>query len=167
VVAAMYAVHHGPEGIREIARRTHGAAARLARTLRGAGTEVVHGAFFDTLLLRVPGRADAVVAAARDRGVHLRRVDADHVGVATSETTRDGHLAAVVAACGADPRLLDDADGGGGGDRRGRRQRHQGLFEDHRSLLRRPPAIRRPISTPTPRPARVAVIGRSRTRSET
>ena len=48
----------------------------------------MHDAFFDTLLVRVPGRADAVVAAAREAGVHLRLVDADHVGISVSETTR-------------------------------------------------------------------------------
>ncbi len=60
----------------------------------------MHAAFFDTLTVRVPGRSGAVVAAARDAGVHLRQVDDDLVGVAVSETTRDEHLAAVVAAFG-------------------------------------------------------------------
>ncbi len=55
VVASMYAVHHGPEGLRTIARRTHRCAAVLAAALREAGVEVVHGAFFDTVLAAVPG----------------------------------------------------------------------------------------------------------------
>ncbi|HRA49554.1 aminomethyl-transferring glycine dehydrogenase [Actinotalea sp.] len=98
VVAAMYAVHHGPDGLRAIAERVHGHAVALAAGLRRAGVEVVHDAFFDTVLARVPGRADAVVAAARADGINLRRVDADHVGVTTDELTTAAHVAVVVAA---------------------------------------------------------------------
>ncbi len=87
VVASMYAVYHGPEGLRQIAGSAHAHAHRLAALLRHGGVEVVHQDFFDTVLARVPGRADEVVAAAREAGVHLRLVDADHVGVSTSETT--------------------------------------------------------------------------------
>ena len=60
VVAACYAVYHGPDGLRRIALRCHRMAAVLAAGLRAAGVEVVHGAFFDTVQARVPGRADAV-----------------------------------------------------------------------------------------------------------
>jgi glycine dehydrogenase len=87
VMAAMYAVYHGPEGLTAIARRVHGWAAALADRLRRGGVEVVHEHFFDTVLARVPGRAAAVVAAARDQGVNLRLVDPDHVGVACDELT--------------------------------------------------------------------------------
>jgi glycine dehydrogenase len=110
VAAAMYAVYHGPEGLRSIAQRTHRYAVALAEALRETGVEVVHDEFFDTLLTRVPGRAESVVAAARDRGVHLRVVDVDHVGVSTSETTRREHLEAVVAAFGAGEVDLEAAD---------------------------------------------------------
>jgi glycine dehydrogenase len=78
----------------------HRFAAVLAAGLRAGGVEVVHDRFFDTVLARVPGRADEVVAAAAGRGVNLRRVDADHVGIACDEVTRRGHLAAVWAAFG-------------------------------------------------------------------
>ncbi len=110
VAASMYAVYHGPEGLRSIARRTHRYAAVLAAALRDAGVEVVHEQFFDTVLVRVPGGADDVVASARESGVHLRLVDADHVGVSTSETTGREHLAAVLAACGAGDVDLDAVD---------------------------------------------------------
>jgi len=111
VVAAMYAVHHGPEGLRGIARATHDKAARLAAALTDAGVEVVHGEFFDTLTVRVPGAADTVVRAAREAGVHLRHIDADHVGISTSETTRERHLGAVLTAFGLD-ESAGDAPGG-------------------------------------------------------
>jgi len=101
VAASMYAVYHGAEGLRMIARRAHRYAAVLAEALREAGAEVVHEQVFDTVLVKVPGRAAAVVADARERGVHLRLVDDDHVGVSTSETTRRPHLEAVLAAFGA------------------------------------------------------------------
>src|SRR4051812_42751615 len=101
VVASMYAVYHGPEGLRTIARRTHRYAAVLAAALREAGADVVNERFFDTVTVRVPGRATEVVAAARDRDVHLRLADADTVGISTSETTGRAHLEAVLAAFGA------------------------------------------------------------------
>jgi glycine dehydrogenase len=100
VVAAMYAVYHGPEGIRRIAGETHRKASRLRAGLADAGVELVSDTFFDTLTARVPGRAAEIVRAARESGVHLREVDADHVGIATSETTRDEHLVAVLEAFG-------------------------------------------------------------------
>ncbi|MBH5333750.1 aminomethyl-transferring glycine dehydrogenase [Streptomyces pactum] len=100
VMAGMYAVYHGPEGLAEIARRTHRYAAVLAAGLRAGGVEVVHDAFFDTVTARVPGRAAEVVAAARERGVNLRLTDADHVGVSCDETTGRAELAAVWAAFG-------------------------------------------------------------------
>ncbi|QDB79651.1 aminomethyl-transferring glycine dehydrogenase [Georgenia wutianyii] len=102
VVAGMYAVHHGPEGLRAVARHAHGAARALARRLAGGGVDVVHEDFFDTVTVRVPGRAAVVVAEAERRGVNLRLVDADHVGVSCDETTTPDHLAAVLAAFGVD-----------------------------------------------------------------
>ncbi|GAA0433544.1 aminomethyl-transferring glycine dehydrogenase [Streptomyces luteireticuli] len=111
VMAGMYAVYHGPEGLTTIARRAHRYAALLAAGLRSGGVEVVHGAYFDTVTARVPGRADAVLAAALERGVNLRKVDADTVGIACDETTVREHLAAVWAAFGveADVEALDAA----------------------------------------------------------
>ena len=87
VVAAMYAVYHGPEGLRRIAEQVHAAAVRLRDGLAELGVEVLHDAFFDTVVARVPGAADAVLAAAVERGINLRRIDADHVGLTTDETT--------------------------------------------------------------------------------
>ena len=110
VVASMYAVYHGPEGLRTIARRTHRYASVLAAALREGGLDVLHEDLFDTVTVRVPGDAAAVVDAAREAGVHVRLVDADHVGVSTSETTRREHLVAVMAAFGVGTVPLDDVD---------------------------------------------------------
>ncbi|MFJ8766816.1 aminomethyl-transferring glycine dehydrogenase [Streptomyces clavifer] len=101
VMAGMYAVYHGPEGLRTIARRTHRFATILAEGLRAAGVDVVHDAYFDTLTVRVPGRAAGVVAGARERGVNLRLVDADRISFACDETTTRTQIAAVWAAFGA------------------------------------------------------------------
>ncbi|TXS51534.1 aminomethyl-transferring glycine dehydrogenase [Streptomyces sp. t39] len=111
VMAGMYAVYHGPDGLRAIAERTHRYAAVLADGLRAGGVEVVHDSFFDTVTARVPGRAADVVAAAREGGVNLRLVDADHVSAACDETTGRDQLAAVWAAFGvtADAGALDAA----------------------------------------------------------
>ncbi|WP_262015768.1 aminomethyl-transferring glycine dehydrogenase [Micromonospora sp. Mcm103] len=102
VMAGMYAVYHGPDGLRAIARRTHEAAARLAAGLRAGGVRVTDVAFFDTVTATVPGRAAEVVAAAAERNVNLRLVDADRVGISCDETTTPAHLQAVWAAFGVD-----------------------------------------------------------------
>jgi len=100
VVAAMYAVYHGPDGLRGIAQEVHGKATGLAKALADGGVEIVHDAFFDTLLARVPGRAADVVAAAREGGVHLRLVDGDHVGISVGENADATAIGAVLAAFG-------------------------------------------------------------------
>jgi glycine dehydrogenase len=95
VMASMYAVYHGPVGLRLIATRVHRTAVSAAARLRAAGVEVVHDSYFDTLLVRVPGRAAAVVAEAYEGGVLLGEVDADTVRLSFDE---------VIAS---DPALVD------------------------------------------------------------
>src|SRR6266545_2556987 len=111
IVASMYAVYHGPEGLVAIARRVHRLAVVLAAGLRAGGVQVVHERFFDTVLARVPGRAEAVVAAAAQLGVNLRALDGDHVGVSSDEVTTREHLEQVWRAFGA----AGDAGEGSGG----------------------------------------------------
>ncbi len=103
VVASMYAVYHGPEGLRRIAQRTHDHASRIAEALRAGGVEVVNDTWFDTLTVAVPGRAGDVIAAARQVGLHLRAIDADHVGLSTSERTSPSTVSAVLRAFGVAP----------------------------------------------------------------
>ncbi|ACU39171.1 aminomethyl-transferring glycine dehydrogenase [Actinosynnema mirum] len=116
VMASMYAVYHGPEGLRAIATRAHRMATVLAAGLCEGGVDVVHGEFFDTVRASVPGRADEVVAAARELGVNLWRADADTVSIACDETTTRAHLALVwrafgVAVADVDALDSDTADG--------------------------------------------------------
>jgi glycine dehydrogenase len=110
VTASMYAVYHGPDGLRQIATRTHRYAAVLAHALAEAGFSPVNEQFFDTLTVVVPGRAAAVVAAARSLGVHLRLVDPDTVAMSTSECTTRATVSTVLKAFGLEPVDLDDVD---------------------------------------------------------
>jgi glycine dehydrogenase len=87
VMAAMYAVYHGPDGLRGIATRVHRLTAVLADALERLGHRVVHRPFFDTLCVELAGRsADDVMQAARERGLNLRAVGERTVGVALDET---------------------------------------------------------------------------------
>jgi glycine dehydrogenase len=101
VVAGMYAVYHGAEGLRGIARRVHRRAAQLAAGLEAAGFELLHREFFDTIVVETPGGAEEIVRAASERAVHVRLVDRDHVAISCGETTTEDHVAAVLDAFGA------------------------------------------------------------------
>jgi glycine dehydrogenase len=109
VMAGAYAVYHGPDGLTAIAARVHRTAQLLAGWLRAGGLQLAHEHFFDTLTVAVPGRAADVVAAAAQRRVNLRLVDADTVAVACDETTTPAVLRLVAEAFGvpADDALLD------------------------------------------------------------
>ncbi|HEX2857730.1 MAG TPA: aminomethyl-transferring glycine dehydrogenase, partial [Propionibacteriaceae bacterium] len=102
VVASMYAVYHGPEGLTAIARRLHEHARTLAGAFDAAGLRLAGDGFFDTLTVEV---ADAVevVDAAHDRGIHLRLVDATHVGVSVGEDTTPEEITAVMESFGVAP----------------------------------------------------------------
>jgi glycine dehydrogenase len=112
VIASMYAVYHGPDGLAAIAHRVHRHAVALAAGLRAGGVEVPAAAFFDTVAATVPGRAEAVVDAARSDGVNLRLVDADTVAVSCDEVTTREHVRAVWRAFGVDddPARVDELD---------------------------------------------------------
>ncbi|MBB4931512.1 glycine dehydrogenase [Lipingzhangella halophila] len=100
VMAGMYAVYHGPYGLRAIAERVHGHAVRLAEGLRARGFEVLHDEFFDTVRVRVRDGADGPIEAARSRGINLLRADHDVVGITCDEAITDEHLNQVLAAFG-------------------------------------------------------------------
>ena len=92
VMASMFAVYNGPEGIRRMAERTHRLAAIFADAVKGFGYEVSSKSFFDTVTLHVPGRAHALIAKAREKRINLRFVDADHLGVSFDQSTRRQEL---------------------------------------------------------------------------
>ncbi|MFZ0831850.1 MAG: aminomethyl-transferring glycine dehydrogenase [Mycobacterium sp.] len=101
VLAAMYAGYHGADGLTSIARRVHGHARALAAGLSAADVEVVHPAFFDTVLARVPGRAGKIRDAAKAGGINIWLVDDDHVSVSCDEATTNDHVGQVLDAFGA------------------------------------------------------------------
>jgi glycine dehydrogenase len=108
VIAGMYAVWHGPEGLTRIAKRVHRLATALAAGLERAGHRVRHDVFFDTVAVEPAGRtAEDVVAAARDRRINLR-ADGDVVCIALDETVIAADVANVLAAFGADTASIDD-----------------------------------------------------------
>ncbi len=98
VVASMYAVYHGPDGLRAIAERVHNRAEAIATVLRATGVTVTHDRFFDTVQAHVPGKARAVVEAAARGDINLWAPDDDHVQVACDEKTADQHVMAVALA---------------------------------------------------------------------
>ncbi|QDP96688.1 aminomethyl-transferring glycine dehydrogenase [Microlunatus elymi] len=119
VVAGMYATYHGPDGLREIAAGIHRKARSVAADLRAVdGIDVDHESFFDTVQVSAPGRARTIVADARARGVHLRLIDDDHVGVSVGEDAADDDLAAVRLAFGAAEEASGDHWGGLAGSQR-------------------------------------------------
>ncbi len=109
VIAGMYAVYHGPDGLTAIARRVHGKAAVLAASLRAAGLVTEHAAFFDTVAVHgIPGGAAAGIKRARRLGYNLYQAGPDTVQAACDETTTEEHLRDVVAALtDADPADVD------------------------------------------------------------
>ncbi|WP_370943672.1 aminomethyl-transferring glycine dehydrogenase [Amycolatopsis sp. cg5] len=100
VLAGMYAVYHGPDGLKRIATRVHGHAASLAKAL---GDAVVHEGFFDTIVVRAD--AEKVHGKARELGINLGHVDAEHVRVACDELTTEAIAAKVLRAFGVEAEL--------------------------------------------------------------
>ena len=109
VIAGFYGCWHGPEGIVEIAHEVHRLTSSAASALHRAGLETVNDSWFDTLTVRVPGRARAVIAAALDQGINLGPVDDDHVRIAFDETSTDDLLTRLLGAFLVDPGSLRDA----------------------------------------------------------
>ncbi|HEX3554724.1 MAG TPA: aminomethyl-transferring glycine dehydrogenase [Thermoanaerobaculia bacterium] len=111
IMAGMYAVYHGPEGLKAIARRVHALAATLAEGLRRLGFGVPREPFFDTVQVDLGARsADDVLAAARERGINLRRLGDHAVGVALDETATAGDVDELLAIFGSDLKATELAD---------------------------------------------------------
>jgi glycine dehydrogenase len=112
VMASMYAVYHGPQGLKAIAQRVHGAAVWLAGELLRGGIDVLSDDFFDTISVRVPN-ADDLLKRALLFGINLRKIDATTVGVALDERVREDELLNLLTAFGISkpqqPPVLDDA----------------------------------------------------------
>ena len=132
VMASMYAVYHGPEGLKAIAERVHMQATATARTLAAAGFEVVNDSWFDTLTVRAPGQAAEIMERAREAGVNLRRVDGDTLGLSFDETTSPA-LPLVLAAFGVADGFVAGDDGIPARERRTTEFLTHPVFHEHRS----------------------------------
>ena len=101
VMASMYAVYHGPDGLRRIAADVASRTSTFRERLVEAGGDVVHDAFFDTVEVRTADAAALIARAHDDLGILLRLVDDGTVGISVDETTSDADLDAVAALFGA------------------------------------------------------------------
>jgi glycine dehydrogenase len=105
VMASMYAVYHGPDGLKRIAQQVHATTALVARELREAGVEVLSSSYFDTLEVRVAD-AKATVSAALARNINLRTVDDRTVALSVDETWADlDEITGLLAAFEVTPKL--------------------------------------------------------------
>ncbi|HTP73012.1 MAG TPA: aminomethyl-transferring glycine dehydrogenase [Burkholderiaceae bacterium] len=95
VIASMYAVYHGPQGLKRIAQRVASYTAALADGLQQLGFKNLAPHAFDTLCIEVGGRADAILQRARDAGANLRRLGPGHIGIALDETTTRADVGAL------------------------------------------------------------------------
>jgi len=108
VMASMYAVYHGPEGLTRIARRVHRLAAILAGALRNAGAHVGNN-YFDTLHVSNV-EAAAIHAKANAAGINLRHIDDKNLGISLDETTTRDDVVKLAALFGASITDIDALD---------------------------------------------------------
>ena len=111
VIAGLYAVYHGAEGLTRIAERVHRFAVLLANGFEQLGFEVETKQFFDTFQVRFGADAQGIVERARASGINLRCIDGERLAFSLDETTTREHLQCVWAAAGASsPLPIDDMD---------------------------------------------------------
>jgi glycine dehydrogenase len=101
VIASMYAVYHGPRGLRSIAQGIHDRTNQLANSLRAAGVKVVHENFFDTLRIELTD-SETLVARATKAGMNLRPLSDNAVGISFDEITTENDVAAICELFGAE-----------------------------------------------------------------
>ncbi|GJD58202.1 aminomethyl-transferring glycine dehydrogenase [Methylobacterium dankookense] len=109
VIASMYAVYHGPAGLKAIAQRVHRDAVRLAGGLRNLGFRIEPERFFDTITVEVGPFQGVILRSAVENGVNLRKVGEDRIGITVDERTRPDILQAVWRAFGGHDVAYDEA----------------------------------------------------------
>ena len=100
IMASMYAVYHGPDGLRKIGARVHHLTSSVAAALTAAGVQIVNQTWFDTLTLKVTD-ASQLHHAAHAVGLNLRAIDAQHVGISLDETSTAADVHAILNLFGA------------------------------------------------------------------
>ena len=102
VMAGMYAVYHGPEGLKQIAEGIHSLTCALRAGLEALGLATGKSPYFDTLSVDVPsGTAKELLAAARAKQINLRAIDSTHLGISLDETTTSADVAEILQIFGA------------------------------------------------------------------
>ncbi|MCC0805163.1 aminomethyl-transferring glycine dehydrogenase [Methylobacterium sp. W2] len=109
VIAGMYAVFHGPRGLKAIAARVHRDAVRLAEGLETLGFAVESKGFFDTITVKVGAFQGLILQNAVKNGINLRKVGADRIGITVDERTRPDIVQAVWRAFGGEHLTYDEA----------------------------------------------------------
>ena len=134
VVASMYAVYHGPDGLRRMAHRIHRQARALARGLDEAGYRVVHDQYFDVLRVEVGAQGDELLAQARAEGMNFRDLGDGHWGIALDETTHKEDLQAILTLLGGKlPTEVDEGPAWGPEQVRHSRFMEHPVFGSHHS----------------------------------
>lgn len=108
VMASMYAVYHGPQGLRNIASHIHEVTRVMATSLKKAGFEITSESYFDAITVKTGDKTDQILASAVERGYNLRRVDASHIGFAADETMNCSDGMAVLGAFGVEDCVMPD-----------------------------------------------------------
>ncbi|MEE9446888.1 MAG: aminomethyl-transferring glycine dehydrogenase [Arenicellales bacterium] len=98
IIAALYCVYHGADGVKRIAVRINLLTRQLADKLKQIKLEIVHQDYFDTLLINVPGQAKKALTAALAHGVNIRFIDDDHISITLDETHDETHINQLVNA---------------------------------------------------------------------
>ena len=111
VMAGMYAVYHGPAGLKGIAERVHALTCTLRTGLEKAGYATGDAPCFDTLCIQVP-TAEKIHAAARAKQINLRPIDATHIGISLDETTTEADVAELLEIFGDVPQPVEIESGG-------------------------------------------------------
>jgi glycine cleavage system P protein (glycine dehydrogenase) len=98
IISGLYGCWHGPDGLSAIAGECNRLVSTIAASFRAAGHEIVNEQWFDTVTVAVPGQGRSMVEAARDAGVNIGLVDADHIRIAVDEKTDDDIVSVLLGA---------------------------------------------------------------------
>ena len=110
VVAAMYAIYHGPAGLKKIALDIARKTSFLARCLQKIGIEITNQHAFDTLCLRTGKATDTYIERACDAGMNLRKIDSNHIGISIDETTQSNDIRNLLNVFSQSENSLPDID---------------------------------------------------------
>ena len=100
VMASLYAVFHGPDGLKAIAQRIHRKTDRLAQGLKKGGFDVLSDSFFDTIMIDVGTKQESILKIALNKGINLRKIGSNRLGLTVDETTRSETIEDVWTAFG-------------------------------------------------------------------